>query len=82
MRENLEYFFKSLMQVKGVGEKFFQGLNRLLPNTRFKDILFHLPVSVIDRTSVLSVMEAPLNQISTLKVEVLKHISPPFVRGK
>ncbi len=82
MRENLEYFFKSLMLVKGVGEKFFQGLSRLLPNTRFKDILFHLPVSVIDRTSVLSVMEAPLNQISTLKVEVLKHISPPFVRGK
>lgn len=82
MGENLEYFFKSLIQIKGVGDKFFQGLRRLLPNTRFKDILFHLPVSVIDRTSVLPVMNAPLNQISTLKVVVLKHISPPFVRGK
>ena len=48
MQENLQYFFKSLRQVNGVGEKFFDGLSRLLPNTRFKDLLFHFPVSFID----------------------------------
>ena len=49
MVESLEYFFQSLIQVKGVGVKFFHGLRRLFPITRFKDILFHFRVDVIDR---------------------------------
>ncbi len=82
MPENLQYFFKSLMTLKGVGNKFFESLNRLLPNTRFKDMLFHLPVSVIDRSYVSTIMEAELGRIVTIKVDVLKHIPAPYVKGR
>ncbi|MCR5506609.1 MAG: ATP-dependent DNA helicase RecG [bacterium] len=82
MSENLQYFFNSLISVKGVGNKFFDGLKRLLPNTRFKDILFHLPVSVIDRSYTPFIMDAQVGQIATLKVDVLKHIPSPKVRGR
>lgn len=82
MPENLQYFFQSLIQVKGVGNKFFEGLQRLLPNTRFKDILFHFPVSYIDRSNISTIMSAQIGQISTLKVEILKHIPAPHIKGK
>ena len=70
----MDYFFKSLMNVKGVGEKFFDGLSRLLPNTRYKDILFHLPIDVIDRTATPLIMSAEIGKIATFKVKVLKQM--------
>lgn len=82
MVESLEYFFQSLIQVKGVGDKFFQGLRRLLPNTRFKDILFHFPVDVIDRSYTSQIMDAEVGRVVTLKVDVLKHIPAPYIRGR
>ncbi|MBR1544831.1 MAG: DEAD/DEAH box helicase, partial [Alphaproteobacteria bacterium] len=82
MSENLQYFFNSLISIKGVGNKFFDGLKRLLPDTRFKDILFHFPVSVIDRSYTPLVMEAEIGKIATLKVDVLKHIPSPKIRGR
>ena len=82
MVESLEYFFQSLIQVKGVGDKFFQGLRRLLPNTRFKDILFHFPVDVIDRSYTSQIMDAEIGRVVTLKVYVLKHIPAPYIRGR
>ncbi len=78
----MEYFLKSLMNVKGVGERFFTSLIRLLSNARYKDILFHLPIGAIDREFVSSVMDAEIGKITTLKVEVLKHFPAPFVKGK
>ena len=82
MPENLQYFFQSLMQIKGVGSKFFEGLRRLLPDTKFKDILFHFPVSIIDRSATSLIMDAEIGKISTIKVEVLKHIPSPRIKGK
>ncbi|MBQ8660596.1 MAG: ATP-dependent DNA helicase RecG [Alphaproteobacteria bacterium] len=82
MVESLEYFFQSLIQVKGVGDKFFQGLRRLLPNTRFKDILFHFPVDVIDRSYTSQIMDAEVGRVVTLKVDVLKHIPAPYIKGR
>ena len=82
MQENLQYFFKSLRQVKGVGEKFFDGLSRLLPNTRFKDLLFHFPVSFIDRSYCPLIMDAEIGKIATLRLNILKHTPAPFVRGR
>ncbi len=78
----MEYFFKSLMNIKGVGEKFFTNLERLLPNTKYKDILFYLPIGVIDRSSVSSVIKAEIGKIATLKINVLKHFPAPYVKGK
>ncbi len=80
--KSIDYFFNSLIQVKGVGDKFFLALKRLLPNTRFKDILFHLPIGVIDRTLINSIENAIVGQIATLKIEVVKHIPSPYVKGK
>ena len=82
MIDNVNYFFKSLMNLKGVGEKFFIALKRLLPNTRYKDILFHLPTDVIDRTNIVSVKDASIGCISTLRVKVIEHIPALKVRGR
>ena len=80
-KEKLEFFFSSLLNLKGVGEKVFDGFCRLLPNSRYKDLLFHFPTSVVDRSYMPTLMTVTPGRIATLVVEVMKHMPAPYRSG-
>ncbi|MBD5405068.1 ATP-dependent DNA helicase RecG [bacterium] len=82
MKENLLYFFKPLNHFYGVGEKFYKSLERLLSRPRVLELLFHFPTGFTDRTYTAPLSHIQTGKIATLKVSVLKHIQPPFKRGK
>ena len=78
--KKLGFFFTTISSLKGVGEKIFDGFCRLLPNTRYKDLLFHFPVSVVDRSYMPTLMTVEVGRVATLNVEVMKHTPPPYVK--
>lgn len=77
--------FADVQQIKGVGAQLSSCLGRLLhrdakatPN--FRDILFHLPVAVIDRRFSPPLREAPDGVVATFTVDIISHHPPP--RGR
>ena len=83
--EILTPLFASLKGLPGVGPKSAVLFDRLLEGAnpvagseaRVVDLLFHLPVSVIDRRHTPKVGEAVDGAIATLLVTVAEHRAPP-----
>jgi ATP-dependent DNA helicase RecG len=75
--------FAGLQDLDGIGPRLQRLLKRLLsPHMRegeakIVDLLFHLPVSVIDRRARPKIAEAMPGQLATMTVEVTEHRPPP-----
>ena len=83
--ESLFYLFSSVNRVKGVGSATVEALQRLLPtatamsgNTApiVRDLLFHLPVNMIDRSFTCPLTQAPDGVVATFIVTVDAHYPP------
>ncbi|MBY0406756.1 MAG: DEAD/DEAH box helicase, partial [Rickettsiales bacterium] len=83
--ESLFFLFSGVNRIKGVGEATAKNLARLLPAAtslagetmpRVRDLLFHLPVALLDRRFTCSLREAPSGVIATFIVKVDEHIPP------
>ena len=83
--EILTPLFAGLRSLTGIGPKTVALWDRLLEGgnpiaggeARIVDLLFHLPVSVIDRRKTPKIGEALDGEISTLLVTVAEHRAPP-----
>ena len=81
--EILNALFAPLSSLEGVGPKLEKALTRLLlgntdgPGARLADLLFHLPVNLIDRRSRPSIAGAQHGAVVTLKVHVDRHQQAP-----
>lgn len=82
--EILNYFFKAVTSLKGVGPKVAQNITRLVgrhiePNqeARYVDLLFHLPLGYKDRREQPKIDQLLPEQYATLKLQVGKHMVPP-----
>jgi ATP-dependent DNA helicase RecG len=79
----LNPLFRPVTSLAGVGPKLGQALRRLLTTTgpdeepRVVDLLFHLPVGIIDRRRQPGIALSPEGAIVTLKVRVDRHQKPP-----
>ncbi len=73
----LNPLFKPLTSLKGVGEKMGAGLHRLVPPARVRELLFHLPVSVIDRRQLPALTEVESDSVISAEVTVEGHEAPP-----
>jgi ATP-dependent DNA helicase RecG len=73
--------FSSVRSLAGIGPKLAETLGRLLGlpegEARVVDLLFHLPVGVIDRTHQPGIAGSPEGAIVTLKVRIDRHAAPP-----
>lgn len=87
--ESLFYLFSNITRLKGVGGATSQALQRLLPNATalggsdmptVRDLLFHLPVGLLDRRFTCPLREAPDGVIATFVVTVDSHQPPPINR--
>ena len=75
--------FADLTDLQGIGPRLQKLLKRLLaPHARqggakIVDLLFHFPVSLVDRRARPKIAQAIPGQIVTMKVEVAEHRPPP-----
>ncbi|PPR78425.1 MAG: ATP-dependent DNA helicase RecG [Alphaproteobacteria bacterium MarineAlpha2_Bin1] len=73
--EKLFFLFKSVNSLNGVGPRIGNLLKKFLGD-RLIDILFHLPVNIIDRTYSSNISLAEPGKIITLELTVGSHIIP------
>ncbi|MDB4230163.1 ATP-dependent DNA helicase RecG, partial [Paracoccaceae bacterium] len=78
--EMLFPLFSSLTNLTGVGSKLsdrFGNLDIKYP----KDVLFHVPHSICERSLSNSVLDVNLPSTVTVKIKVINHL-PNFIKGK
>jgi ATP-dependent DNA helicase RecG len=77
----LNPLFRPVTSLTGIGPRIGEMLARLLgtgdEEPRVVDILFHLPVAIIDRSKQPGIAKASEGQVVTLKVRVDRHQPPP-----
>jgi len=78
--EALFSYFKDVESLAGVGPRLASAFARLV-GRRVRDILFHSPVSVIDRSRMVPVASALAGQRVTLTVTIHAHHSPANSRS-
>lgn len=77
----LYLLFSSVSRLNGVGSQAAEALARLIgregvvPTVR--DLLFHLPVALLDRRFTCPLSQAPENTVATFVVQVDEHLPPP-----
>lgn len=81
----LSPLFADVQRIKGVGEHLAACLGRLLHRdakaaSSYRDMLFHLPVAVIDRRFSPALNEAPDGVVATFEVDIISHHPPPHGR--
>src|SRR6185437_16788049 len=71
--------FATVRSLKGVGPKVEALLNKLVgqrsSHARVIDLLWHLPVGVIDRTITPRIADARIGELATIQVTVMEHRS-------
>lgn len=82
----LRSFYAPLQMVKGVGpilaQKFTELLQPYQRSVELRDILLHLPIDTIDRRKLVTLKEAPVGQVVSLRVRILQHHKPPLKRSR
>jgi ATP-dependent DNA helicase RecG len=78
----LNPLFRPVTSLAGIGPKTGAALSRLLDppegeEARVVDLLFHLPVALVDRRNQPGIALAPEGAIVTLKVRIDRHQKPP-----
>ena len=77
MRPAILYsLFTHISTLKGIGPKLSESISKFCgPN--LIDLLWHLPVSIIDRKSMPTIDKMQDGHIVTVSVEIQQHIAPP-----
>lgn len=83
-------WFTPLSSLKGVGPATLNALERLLSRARGKegkvlsirDLVFHIPYDLVDRSHITTIAEAQLGTYVTLKVHIDKLVLPSRKRFK
>src|SRR6184192_957856 len=78
----LNPLFAPVTAISGIGPKLGQVMSRLLlgageDEARVADLLFHLPVAIIDRRRQPGIALSPEGAIVTLKVRIDRHQPSP-----
>lgn len=76
----LDPLFRTTRGLPGIGDKNGVYLNRLIDGEMLKDMLFHKPIDIIDRSYMPQIADAQHGKVATLRVKIDKH-SPSPRRG-
>ncbi len=89
--ESLFYLFSPVTRIKGLGDATAQALVRLLPAATaqsggglpiIRDLLFHVPINIVNREFTCPLLEAPDGVVGTFIVRIDAHHAPTGYRGK
>ena len=77
MRPEILYpLFANISTLKGIGTKTYKLLSSLLEGTSLKNLLFHLPSNIVDRSYRPLLKDAVPGRICTVRAKVIEHIAP------
>lgn len=77
----LSKLFYSIRTLEGVGPKVAVHLGRLIGGERILDLLFHMPVDIIDRRYRPDVADCAAGKVATMRLVIQKHF-PNARRGQ
>lgn len=89
--ESLFFLFSPVTRMKGVGGATAKALQRLLPAAtvldgsaapNVRDLLFHLPSGIVDRSFTCALSECPDGVVATFIIKVDTHEPPPPTKRK
>ncbi len=72
----LDPLFSSVVKLPGIGPRLVKLIERIA-GAKVVDLLWHIPVGIVDRRFAPKVGESPAGTIATLTVEVHAHTPPP-----
>ena len=75
--ENLNYLFKNISSLSGIGPKLEILFDRLVGN-KIVNLLWHLPYNIIKREMHENIYDANINSIITIKIKILEHQASRF----
>ena len=75
--ENLNFLFKSISTLPGIGPKLENLFNKLTGN-KIVHLLWHLPYNIIKREMHENINESDINSIITIKVKIVEHQESKF----
>lgn len=78
---DLDPLFRALTVLPGVGASTAKLMEKLVHGGKVVDMLWHLPVDLIDRRFAPKIKDAPSGKVATLSVRVIKHF-PNARRGQ
>ena len=74
--EILNPLFSNISALKGVGSKTLKLITNLVGSYKIRDLLFHLPSNIIDRSYCPKLCDVQTGKICTLKVKIIEHFPP------
>ena len=74
--EILNPLFSDISSIKGVGSKMLKLLTKLVLSSKIRDLIFHFPSNIIDRSYCPKLSDAQIGRICTLKVKIIEHMAP------
>jgi len=76
---HLDLLLSPINKLKGVGPKLQNIINKLGINLNVH-FLWHFPYKIIEKKYYENIHDAPINQLVTLKIEIIKHYPSKFRR--
>ena len=77
--KHLDLLLSPINNLKGVGPKLENIINKLGINLNVH-FLWHFPYKIIEKKYYENILEAPIGNLVTLKIEILKHYPSKFKR--
>ncbi len=74
--EILNPLFSDISSIKGVGSKTIKLLTKLIDSSKIRDLIFHFPSNIINRSYTPKLNEVQTGRICTVKVKVIEHLAP------
>lgn len=74
--EILNPLFSDISSIKGVGSKTLKLLTKLIDSSTIRDLIFHLPSNIIDRSYCPKLNEIQTGRICAVKVKIIEHMAP------
>jgi ATP-dependent DNA helicase RecG len=76
----IDPLFRALTALPGVGQRIGTLMEKLVGGPKVLDVLWHLPIDVVDRRFAPTIADAPDEQVATMAVTIGRH-SPNARRG-
>ena len=75
--EILNPLFGLIENLQGIGSRYNKLVCNLVNGKKIVDLLWHLPINLIDRTYGTPLNRAVVGRIWTGKIKTMEHLAPP-----
>lgn len=74
---DLDPLFRPITMLPGVGPKLAPLIEKLIGGPKVLDLIFHLPIDVIDRRHISDIKDLKKDEVATVRLHIQKHNPAP-----